>query len=154
MEDFSTTSSSATQPLHLKVSDTTEGVERSGLRCDFLTCRGNIIHLETTATARPAHQCSDRVAGKPGPTALWCAALAVPIFTAGSTVGATCHTLRQPYRTSPVRRMADEDSRGVGEIRMEPPVRSAHMRGNAFCAVEFDESEAAAAETGPRDPAP
>ena len=41
MEDFSTTSSSATQPLHLKVCANRRMGSHYGLRCDFLTCRGN-----------------------------------------------------------------------------------------------------------------
>ena len=41
MEDFCTTSSSATQPPHLKVYANRRMESHYGLRCDFLTCRGN-----------------------------------------------------------------------------------------------------------------
>ena len=42
MEDFSTPSSSATQRLHLTVCVKRRMGSHYGLRCDFITCRGNI----------------------------------------------------------------------------------------------------------------
>jgi len=52
MEDFSTTSSSATQPAHLKACANRRRWSHYGLRCDFLTCRSKYLCVFRVRTGR------------------------------------------------------------------------------------------------------